>query len=221
MQKVFSAPVILVAVLVIAGIVGAAWYFNKIPTPKTQQAIPGIQNVTNPTPAIIDKIANWKTYTSTKYKYQFQYPSTWEQTISECTGSDRSDCLDFYEFSANNNKVSFEVYLGTWYPGTPLSEIKAGGAYDYHGGYHFLKSAVYNNIPMTIQVSNMANSKNNDGSYPTFIIVADFLSIDKTERFTLSFNWPANSITAKPTQKEVQQNLIRLDKILSTFIFIQ
>lgn len=203
MQKGFSGIIILIVILILAGLAGA-YYFGKtqVPKPQPQTIIPS----SSP-----DETANWKTYTNNKYKYQFKYPPAWEQTLVECSGPDTTACLDMQQFSLNN-EVRLEVYLEL--------ERWTDGKFNYPG-YNFLNSVTYNNIPMTIQASNMAGSYGNAGINPFLDLIADFFNLDKTVHFSVSFRWPVPTVTAKPTQDEIQQNLIKFNQILSTFKFTQ
>lgn len=87
MQK-GQVQIILIGILVIAVLVGGAYYLGKQTTSKPQNSV--VTSV-SPTPAP-DETANWKTY---KSQYMsFQYPTTWSPTQSKSFGGITVEALD-------------------------------------------------------------------------------------------------------------------------------
>ncbi len=74
MQRGFAPIIILFVILVIAIIVGGAYYLGKSSQvfPQLPQATP-IVNQTSPSP-VVNQTANWQTYTDKNLNFTFKYP---------------------------------------------------------------------------------------------------------------------------------------------------
>lgn len=117
-QKGF-APLIIVIILTLVGVVGAYYLggLNKSKTnviqPNTQPQITEKPSTATPntTPNVT---ANWKTYTNTKYLYTFQYPQQYSVKNNNAEGYDNnistSFSLDVFNPSKEPSLV-FAVYI--------------------------------------------------------------------------------------------------------------
>lgn len=83
-QKGFALILILVGILVLAGIVGGAYFLGKsnktepvkvVSTPQVT-AHPTSQPTSVPQASASGDMTNWKTYTNSKYNFSIQYPPT-------------------------------------------------------------------------------------------------------------------------------------------------
>src|SRR3989344_8376408 len=91
-QKGFGIIYILVGILILAGLVGGAFYLGQ-KTSKTSQDQTSITQPTFQPSATSDEMANWKTYENPTYKYSLRIPSNW--------------VIDFDNAKKNNNRLVF------------------------------------------------------------------------------------------------------------------
>lgn len=77
-------PYIVIGILVIAGVVGASYYYFVIKKPAETPLLPPPAEQPAQPPAeapseevLVDETANWKTYTNTKFGYSFKLPKHW------------------------------------------------------------------------------------------------------------------------------------------------
>lgn len=88
-QKGF-APIIILLVLVILGVVGyfaySKGYININPSKSTPTVNPQLDLTSSPTP---DPTANWKTYTDSDNIFSIKYPSDWYYFVSSSNESGR------------------------------------------------------------------------------------------------------------------------------------
>jgi hypothetical protein len=102
-QKGFSPIFIVLGIVLLLGIAGGVYFFGKTAYLKLNCPFGIVVNnecgwnwtpppslwqpSSSPTPSItpkVDETANWKTYTNTKYKFEFRYPNYWK--VSEDAG---------------------------------------------------------------------------------------------------------------------------------------
>ena len=85
-HKVFAAIGIILIVMIIIG--GGIWYFVQSAEDKAGTIEETITKVattsakTTTKSVTKDETANWKTYTSTKFKYSIKYPEDWSQSVT-------------------------------------------------------------------------------------------------------------------------------------------
>lgn len=159
-----------------------------------------------------NETANWKTYTNDKYKYQFKYPSTWEQALSECSGPDISNCVDNQEFGTSSDPklVNLSVWIEKWDTSRSFDGLKDNTI------THYLKTVSFNGAPMLITVSKGVFAQQNNG--PTvYELYADFLSPDNVKHYTITL---AFLRSFNPNESEFNGYLSEFDQILSTFKFL-
>lgn len=118
-QKGFAPFLILVAILVVSGLVVGAYYFAKSQsaksevTPSPNPVVTSKTPQSTPLPSPTDEIANWKTYTNSKYRFSFKYPSQWiyEESSDLGLGED-----------SERRKSGYHILLGD-----PNVKVSAGG----------------------------------------------------------------------------------------------
>ncbi|MDO8638352.1 MAG: hypothetical protein Q7R43_02160 [Candidatus Daviesbacteria bacterium] len=107
MSKGFTAPIIIIAVVVFAVVFAAAYYFNKPSVSKTSQPVPVVQNSASFS-STQDETKDWKTYTNTKNKYSISYPADWRTepiVVGAGNGEARPNdpSLSIYKIGEANN----------------------------------------------------------------------------------------------------------------------
>lgn len=102
-EKGFTPILILVIILIIAGIVGGAFYFNKSlvkSSTQLQTTVPTMQLAKIATGSA--ETINWKTFQNSKYGFSLKYPSSWNV--------DNSEGMDM------KGNIAFGVYLRNFTP---------------------------------------------------------------------------------------------------------
>lgn len=136
MNKQKGLAPILIVLLIAAVIGGYLLYSGKINLNQTTQPSP-TTNV-SPAPTGDAETANWKTYTNTKYKYSFKYPSHYNfldaELMSQSTTNDEF-MVSFLKYSSNeaqkykinNREEAFYDYFGVVVQGGNCSSLTTPG----------------------------------------------------------------------------------------------
>ena len=98
----FVLPLVIGLVLALT-VLGTAFYLQLKPKPQTPNSKSQTQNRPATQSATSDPTANWKTYTSEKYKYSFKYPSSWEVKIREEAEYESVGTYQFYFYVSKSN----------------------------------------------------------------------------------------------------------------------
>jgi hypothetical protein len=114
-KKDYGLTIILSVLLIIIAAIAAILYFQN---QKLIRELARIQTLATPT-AAPDPTANWKTYTNSKYEFEFKYPSDWDVRESDFNYTnaivefekDKSVVLSILSDQKKYN--SLDQYLGT------------------------------------------------------------------------------------------------------------
>lgn len=206
MQRGFSGILILVGVLILAVVAGGAFFLGRqtspvqtvvqtmvSPSPVPSQQVP-VESPKQASPSPVDEIANWKTYTSTKYKYLIKYPTDWETYAYGYKPSDEPKDIGGERFLRKNGNSGSDLQI------TPSLSTELS----YPTEEKFIKGFFDNRIVSSITVDGAQGTK-----------VAGTLKGKNQEVVLFSKNGFIFEI-----QSESEDGAKVFDQILSTFKFL-
>lgn len=199
-QQGFTPIFILIGALIMVGVAGGAYYLGRTTSPKPELQNQVVTSSPQPSPSI-DETANWKTYTSSDYKFSIKYPDFVvykEKAFNDVTFYYKTD-----EEDVPKNKYDLPNYY-----------VKGLGILSRTGLPEEAASLELPNRPQEeVQINNSQGVKIKDSIFDYY------LSSESNDKYSLRLIYRGS--TAYQTEDEIQERSRVYQQMLLTFKFIE